>query len=250
MNIFTTPENSDRARRGRQGRRFGAHPHRGDGPHGGSHDGRGGRGPRGEGRGEREGRGGPWADFGPDFAEAGFDRPGRGGHGRPGPGPRRARRGDVRSAILSLLAEEPQNGYQAMSAIAERSDGLWRPGPGSVYPALSGLQDEGLIAPDETVTGRRKVYTLTDEGQAHVTEHAEKLAAAWEQATRPHQGYRSLRGEFGQVGMALQQVLAAGTPAQVEAVEAILADTRRAIYGVLASESDSGSEDTAPVDED
>ncbi len=260
--IFEQPH-----RRQRHGRRwFVDHPMRGDSPRG-----EGVRGPRAEGGprgerepgGEREPRGervsgghrhgrtdqdGPWAGFGPEFAERGFGRgfgpgfgpsgpggpgfgPGHRGHGR---GPRRGRRGDVRGAILSLLADAPQNGYQAMATIAERSDGLWRPGPGSVYPALAGLQDEGLIAPDETVTGRRKVYALTTKGTAYVVEHAEELASAWEEATRPNQGYRSLRQEFGQVGMALQQVLATGSAAQIEAVERVLAEARRAIYGVLA----------------
>src|SRR5215210_86537 len=63
----------------------------------------------------------------------------------------RARRGDVRAALLVLLAEEPRNGYQLMQEIEERSDGVWRPSPGSVYPALQQLEDEGLVrvAPGE-----------------------------------------------------------------------------------------------------
>src|SRR5437588_6074187 len=66
--------------------------------------------------------------------------------GGPGWGPHRrgrgrARRGDVRLALLRLLAEEPRNGYQLMQAIEERSEGFWRPSPGSVYPTLAQLED-------------------------------------------------------------------------------------------------------------
>src|SRR5688572_25886972 len=106
----------------------------------------------------------------------------RGGGGRDFPGfgpPRgpRARRGDVRAAVLVLLAEEPRNGYQLMQEIEERSDGVWRPSPGSVYPALQLLEDEGLVR----VEGEgRKAYTLTDEGSAHVEEHAAELGTPWD----------------------------------------------------------------------
>src|SRR5947209_18439327 len=89
-------------------------------------------------------------------------------HHRGGPGPRgrRARRGDIRSAILLLLDEEPRNGYGLMQEIEERSGGIWRPSPGSVYPALSQLEDEGLVRVVED--GGRKSFTLTDEGKEHV----------------------------------------------------------------------------------
>src|SRR5205823_8000476 len=65
-------------------------------------------------------------------------------------GPGRARRGDVRLALLRLLAEEPRNGYQLIQTIEERSGGMWRPSPGSVYPTLAQLEDEGLIRSVET----------------------------------------------------------------------------------------------------
>ena len=99
------------------------------------------------------GRGGPFGAF---FGD---------GHGGFPRGPR-ARRGDVRAAALLLLAEEPRNGYQIMQEIEKRSGGVWRPSPGSVYPALAQLEDEGLIRVDEQ-EGRRS-YTLTDIGHAYV----------------------------------------------------------------------------------
>src|SRR5215204_4698819 len=98
---------------------------------------------------------------------------GRGGGGQfgfPGFGPPRgprARRGDVRAALLVLLAEEPRNGYGLIQEIERRSDGVWRPSPGSVYPALQLLEDEGLVRP---AADGRKLFELTDEGRAHVAE--------------------------------------------------------------------------------
>jgi DNA-binding PadR family transcriptional regulator len=150
----------------------------------------------------------------------------------------------VRRAVLSLLAEAPRNGYQVISEVAERSDGSWRPGPGSVYPALSGLQDEGLVEPDESgeATGRRKVFRLTEAGRAYATEHAEELRAAWEEATTPRQGFREMRDEVGSLAMALHQVFATGTAQQVAAARAAVADARRAVYRILAEDEPTGSE--------
>src|SRR5947199_1811973 len=92
-----------------------------------------------------------------------FGGPGWGPH-RHGRG--RARRGDVRLALLRLLAEEPRNGYQLMQAIEERSEGTWRPSPGSVYPTLAQLEDEGLIRSVETEGARR--FEITDAGREHL----------------------------------------------------------------------------------
>jgi DNA-binding PadR family transcriptional regulator len=108
---------------------------------------------------------------------------GFGGFG-PGYGPRgrgrKARRGDIRTAALLLLAEEPRNGYQIMQDVEERSDGVWRPSPGSVYPALAQLEDEGLIKTD-TGDGR-KLFAITDEGRKVLAERGEDRPAPWEEA--------------------------------------------------------------------
>ena len=105
------------------------------------------------------------------------------GMGGGGSGPR-ARRGDVRSALLLLLDEEPRNGYGLMQEIERRSSGLWRPSPGSVYPALSQLEDEGLVATVEQ-DGKR-AFTLTDEGRAHVEANRERFGAPWSAAGGEH----------------------------------------------------------------
>ena len=86
----------------------------------------------------------------------------------------RARRGDVRLAVLSLLADNPSNGYGLIKAIAEKTDDAWRVSPGSVYPTLSQLVDESLIMSESGT------YRLTEAGQEYVAGHADELAAVWE----------------------------------------------------------------------
>jgi DNA-binding PadR family transcriptional regulator len=167
-------------------------------------------------------------------------RGGRGGgreHGFPGFGPPRgprARRGDVRAALLVLLAEEPRNGYQLMQEIEQRSDGVWRPSPGSVYPALQLLEDEGLVR----VEGEgRKAYTLTDAGRAHVEENAAQLGAPWEAVKGDMgQGAWELMGAMRQIGGALFQLTHSGTEAQQQEAKEVLAEARRALYRILAEE--------------
>src|SRR5271163_2382593 len=137
------------------GPRAGCRPHHGGG-RGFAH------GPRGE-------FGGPGFGFGP----GGFGP--RGGRGRG----RRARRGDIRTAALLLLAEEPRNGYQIMQEVQERSGGMWSPSPGSVYPALAQLEDEGLIRTEEH--DGSKLFAITDEGRALLAERGAERPAPWEQ---------------------------------------------------------------------
>src|SRR5690348_9353331 len=102
----------------------------------------------------------------------------RGGHPFPPEGgPRRHRgrgrapRGDVRAAVLLLLAEEPMHGYQLMQAIAERSGGRWRPSPGAIYPTINQLEDEGLVT--VTAESGRKLVTITDAGRQQLAERKE-----------------------------------------------------------------------------
>src|ERR1700710_2808501 len=124
------------------------------------------------------GMGGPGGERGFGRGGGGFGGPPGGPHHRGGRGGRRARRGDIRSAILLLLAEEPRNGYGLMQELEERSGGVWRPSPGSVYPALSQLEDEGLVRSVEH--DGRKSFTLTDEGTAHVETNRERMGTPWE----------------------------------------------------------------------
>jgi DNA-binding PadR family transcriptional regulator len=152
------------------------------------------------------------------------------------------RRGDVRSAILALLAEEPRNGYQIIQELAERSGGIWRPSPGSVYPALQQLEDEGLVRAEER-DGRRQ-YHLTDAGREYVAARAEEHAAPWETvADSVHDDMIDLQNVFGQVGVAFGQVVHSGSAAQVAEARRVLADTRRALYRILAEGDPAGDSD-------
>jgi DNA-binding PadR family transcriptional regulator len=112
---------------------------------------------------------------------------------------------------------------------------VWRPRPGSVYPALQQLEDEGLVRAEERDGSR--VFTLTDEGRAHV--ESSDLGAPWE-AVRDEQGedIRDIRGLIAQVAAAAWQVGQAGTEAQITEARRLLAETRRALYRVLAEDGD------------
>ncbi|MCW1250429.1 PadR family transcriptional regulator [Acaricomes phytoseiuli] len=188
-------------------------------------------------RGEkRRGRGGRGHGFGPGFGpgfDAGFG-PGFGPGRRGGPG--RARRGDVRTAILSQLRESEYNGYGLMKTIAERTNGLWRPSPGSVYPALAALEDEGLI--EATGEGRRSDYRLTDAGRSYTAEREAELEAVWEELDAEsgghHDAVRDLRESIAKLMGAVQQIAMDGTEEQLAKVQEDLDATRRKIYQLLA----------------
>lgn len=185
------------------------------------------RGPGGHGHGgpgRRPGRPGP-ADRGPEEPR-GRRRGGR-GHGR---------RGEVRTAILALLAEGPQHGYGLITAISERTQGVWTPSAGAVYPALGLLTDEGLISPTE-VEGKR-VFELTEAGRAHVTEKADELAGCWARVTEPNRDLIDLRHDLARLGMAVEQVLVAGEAAQLQRTRQVLETARRDVYRLLADDLD------------
>jgi DNA-binding PadR family transcriptional regulator len=175
------------------------------------------------------GRGGfgPWGGPFPPPLDMLFRGFGGGGHGRG----RRARRGDVRAALLVLLHEQPRNGYQLIQEIEQRSEGAWRPSPGSVYPALQQLEDEGLVRTEET-EGRR-TYALTDEGRGYVEENRDDLGEPWKAVGAMDAGVMELRGQIAQVAAAAIQCSASG---HAEDAKRILAEARRSLYRVLAEE--------------
>ncbi len=163
-----------------------------------------------------------------------------GPHRRPGGpwgrgGGPRVGRGDVRAAILLLLAERPLHGYQIIQEISERSGGLWRPSPGSVYPALQLLEDEGLVHAEQEA--ERRVFHLTDAGQSYVEAHRAELAAARDAVTGSvDDAVLELRDLHEQLGAALMQVARAGTPAQIAEARTLLNGTRRQLYRILAGD--------------
>src|SRR3954471_10861969 len=165
----------------------------------------------------------------------GFGPPFGPGFGR---GPR-ARRGDVRAALLVLLAEEPRNGYGLMQEIERRSDGVWRPSPGSVYPALQQLEDEELVRSEES-DGRR-VFALTDAGRAHVEENREAFGEPWADLG-VGAATIEMRDLLWQAGAAAMQVMHSGNEAQIARAQEVLAETRRSLYRILADDEAGAAE--------
>ena len=165
----------------------------------------------------------------------------RGGYRRGGPpgfGPRgrRARRGAVKAAVLVLLDEEPRNGYALIQEIEARSEGAWRPSPGSIYPALAMMEDEGLI---RSVELRRPARL-----RAH--RQGPRAAGAARRGRPRTMGARAQRRgadetvelfkTMRQVYMASRQITEAGTPEQIKQAKQALAQTRRTLYGLLAED--------------
>ncbi|GAA1055030.1 hypothetical protein GCM10017608_18820 [Agromyces luteolus] len=152
-------------------------------------------------------------------------------------------KGDVRAAVLALLAEKPMHGYQIITEIAERSGGAWKPSAGSVYPTLQLLADEGLITAEES--GGRKTYTLTEAGTAEAEASADRGTPPW--PTPPGSGSGTgggggrdwgMSGALPKAGIELAQAAAqvgrTGTPEQVKEAVEVLEDARRRLYSILA----------------
>lgn len=144
----------------------------------------------------------------------------------------RVRRGDVRAAILDVLAEQPMNGYQIIQQIADRSGGAWKPSPGSVYPTLQQLEDEGLVEGTE-VEGRR-VLGLTDAGRTYVAEHPDEMEGTWRPFDSQGEETHELKPVIGQVMAAVWQIVMSGNRQQQAEAAEILGDARRKLYGLLA----------------
>jgi DNA-binding PadR family transcriptional regulator len=167
---------------------------------------------------------------GPPFGGSPFGGPPFGGSPFGG-GRGRRRRGDVRAALLLALADEPRNGYQLMQAIEELSGGRWRPSPGSVYPTLAQLEDEGFVRAIERDDAR--LFEITDAGRKHLAERHEQTPP-WEDDEAP--AIFDLKSQIKQVAIAAAQVIRAGDEAQVARAGETLAEARRKLYRILAEE--------------
>ncbi|MEU9523082.1 PadR family transcriptional regulator [Streptomyces sp. NPDC048224] len=172
--------------------------------------------------------GGPGGPFGPGFGHGGP----WGGRGRGGPRGR-ARRGDVRASILALLKDRPMHGYEMIQEIAERSGGAWKPSPGSVYPTLQLLEDEGLIASESE--GGKKLFALTEAGRTAAEEGPE---APWEEASRgvDWEALNDIRQAGFGLMEAFGQVWKTGSKEQREKALAVIGDARKKLYLILADE--------------
>ena len=186
----------------------------------------------------------PSGDPGEDtpIAERQRPRAHRGRDGRHGPGSHgrgRAQRGDVRTAILLVVADEPMHGYQIMQAMSDRTGGAWRPSPGAVYPTIAQLEDEGLVTTHEE--GGRRSVTLTPEGRTYVEERSARLGDPFADFAARVSG-PDLRDPLQQLHAAARQIAASGSAQQIEAAAKVLGQARRSLYLILAGESDDTSE--------
>jgi DNA-binding PadR family transcriptional regulator len=158
---------------------------------------------------------------------------------------KRFQHGEVRAAVLILLDEEPMHGYQLIQEIEERSGGVWQPSPGSVYPVLQQLEDEGLVWIEQTEG--RKVANLTEAGRTYIEDKRAELEAAWntgsanvdERVTE----IRNLFALYKQIAAAAKQLARVGTVRQIAEAKNLLNDTRRRLYLILAEEDASEEKD-------
>jgi len=145
----------------------------------------------------------------------------------------RMNKGDVRSAVLSLLLEQPMHGYQIIREIEERSGGSWKPSPGSVYPTLQLLTDEGLVQSEES--NGRKTYSLTAEGRAAAGDETTERTAPWEAAGSRDGGRLTALPKAGvELAQAAAQVARTGNKEQVAQAVEIIDEARRQLYSILA----------------
>jgi DNA-binding PadR family transcriptional regulator len=170
---------------------------------------------------------GPFGPHGAAFdAFGGFKGPG----GRRGAG--RARRGDVRVAVLRLLDESPMHGYQIIQELSERSGGAWNPSAGSVYPTLQLLEDEGLVTSEQS-SGKR-VYGLTETGRQAAADAA-KQAAPWDEAAESDAG-GELRSQMPRLGAAVWQIAMTGDDDKISRAASILSEARKKLFAILAED--------------
>jgi DNA-binding PadR family transcriptional regulator len=156
---------------------------------------------------------------------------GPGAYWEPAP---RVRRGDVRAALLSLLSEGPKNGYQMIQDIEERSRGVWRPSPGSVYPALQQLEDEGLVSSDES--GGSRLYQLTEQGREQAVRHLDG-EPPWEEVARSvPEDRHELRLLWAQLNEAVVHLVRTANDEQVAHAKKLLKQTRKSVFQILAED--------------
>jgi len=145
------------------------------------------------------------------------------------------RRGQIRTALLAVLAEAPGHGYDVMQNLEDKTGGAWRPSPGSVYPTLQLLEDEGLVR--STERDGKRVYEITEAGRAEAASRVEQDGGApWETAGRGSRPGREAREAFGQLFRAFKQIAEVGSPEQIEQGLAVITDARKRLYQILAAD--------------
>lgn len=159
--------------------------------------------------------------------------------------------GDLRTAILTALAHDAKNGHQIMQAIGAASGGSWMPTASQVYPMLQQLADEGLLSTQHD--GERTVYALTDAGReaaaaasaessAHDSERdawsmgewSDRMSGRWNDHWNERTAAVPRAG--AKLAQAAAQVTQSGTREQQERAAALLDQTRKALYAILAED--------------
>lgn len=164
-----------------------------------------------------------------------------GGSGFGGGRPSRMGRGDIRTAVLVALVDQPMHGYQLIQAIEARTGGAWKPSPGSIYPTLQLLADEGLVTAEQV--GERKVYSLTEAGRGAAAESASgplpwsrEGGSTREGARERAEQHAALPKAGAKLAQAAAQVAHSGTPEQTERAVAVIDEARRKLYAILAED--------------
>ncbi len=181
-------------------------------------------------------------------------RMGRGGHHHRARGTGAGRKGALKFLVLDLVRERPRHGYDVIKAMEEQSRGLYSPSPGSIYPVLQMLEDQGFVRGRED-DGRR-VYEITDEGLAHLEEHGEKVrhhwhhmpGRAWPKASR--EGLElldDLRRLFG--GIASSVWRSADDPAKIASIREVLQDAGRRVEDIAGPDEQEDSAEEAGAEE-
>jgi len=167
-------------------------------------------------------------------------------HGRGGPHRQRARRGAVRNAVLTLLAERPMHGYELITELESRSGGRWRPSAGSIYPALTRMEQHGLLISEEV--DDKRMFTLTDSGREALAELRSSQGAdappPWEESG--HGGRGDLRRHVSELVGQARQIGRFGTPSQIEQAATVFEDAKRSLYAILAADDPAESGEQEP----
>jgi DNA-binding PadR family transcriptional regulator len=155
-----------------------------------------------------------------------------GGFGRGG-GRHRMRRGDIRTALLVALGDGPGHGYELIGRLEEKSGGVWRPSPGSVYPTLQLFEDEGLVKAEER-DGKR-VYALTDAGQSEAAARIEQHGATpWESEPEADTPQKALRKAAAQLFGAAKQVAQTADGPQIDRASVVIRNATKELYQILS----------------
>lgn len=187
-------------------------------------------------RGQRDGRGPrPHNEHDEHFAGHGPFR-GRGGPGGPrrGPGGGRNKRGDIRTALLAVLIEGPGHGYDIMQRVEAKTAGAWRPSPGSVYPTLQLLEDEGLVT--ASASDGKRVFAITEAGTTEAARRMEEAGGAPWDLSRDGVGPWQVRESMGLLFLAAKQVSMAGSAEHLQEAVTILTDARKKLYQLLSQD--------------